>query len=128
MKVVGYEIYGRYYCLECVHSLDLDAEEEAMEPIFSGDLFPYPLVCEECSETFLKMDDWTREEPEEEIIAEFEEVEEEKAEYIEDDLTCRMCPIRDICPEANHPDNLNGVCITGWYYDLEETEEADVEV
>lgn len=124
MKVIGYYIYGKSYCMNCVNSFDLDLDEEELEPIFSGDYFSYPLKCEECGEVFLEAEvidlDFTEiDEEEEEIIEdEGEEVEEEEEEV--PILTCSLCPISDCCPFSGDLENIRGHCIPGFFYDLEE--------
>jgi hypothetical protein len=131
MKVVGYFVYGEPYCLSCTDSLDLDLEEEDLEPIFSGDRFPYPLLCKECEEKILEVDPYS-----EDIEVDWEEVRdlmEEADEELEEgefpkggeELTCNSCPLSDFCPESGNPKNIDGACLTGFFYDLNEEEELD---
>jgi hypothetical protein len=128
MKVIGYFIYGKPYCLSCTESLDLDIEDEELEPIFSGDIFPYPLHCEECDDELYGREDFF--EPEYEIIedeGEDEEIEEKIEDRLEEErehpiLTCDFCEIKDFCPDSGDPRNVKGKCLPGFFYDIEEEE------
>ena len=128
MKVIGYYIYGKPYCLGCVDSFDLDVDEEELEPIFSGDYLPYPLECEECGDVILENEtievDFTEvsEEEKVEVEEEGEGVEEE-----ESNLTCSHCPISDCCPFSGDLENTGGHCTPGFFYDIEEEEEEEKE-